>query len=179
MSVMRTRRETPPATIRAAPVRAGSGSERLGTIVGRPRQRTARERHDARRNPSVLLVDPDQEYRTTVRAALVEAGIDVVGETGSGVEAEILVTCARPDIVVMEVVLDDRDGIDVARLIRARDPEVQVILLTGTESPTAPLSLQMGGLYVAAFLWKSDGASWVVEAVGRASRRRRRDLSGE
>jgi DNA-binding NarL/FixJ family response regulator len=124
-------------------------------------------------------VDPDREYRMTLRAAMVDAGIDIVGETGSGVEAEILVTRARPDIVVMEVVLDDRDGIDVARLIRARDPEVQVILLTGTESPTAPLSLQMGGLYVAAFLWKSDGASWVVEAVGRASLRRKRDLSGE
>jgi hypothetical protein len=48
-------------------------------------------------------------------------------------------------------------------------PEVQVILLTGTESPNAPLNLKVGGLYVAAFLWKSDGASWVVEAVGRAS----------
>jgi CheY-like chemotaxis protein len=77
---------------------------------------------------------------------------------------------ARPDIIVMEVVLDDRDGIDVARLIRARDPEVQLILLTGTESPNAPLNLKLGGLYVAAFLWKADGASWVVEAVGRASR---------
>jgi DNA-binding NarL/FixJ family response regulator len=166
---VRTGRKTRAKAVRAVQTR-GSGLERLGTIVGRPRQRTAGERYDGRGNPSVLLVDPDGEYRTTLRARLVEAGIDVVGETGSGVEAEILVSCARPDIIVMEVVLDDRDGIHVARLIRARDPEVQVILLTGIESPNAPLNLKLAGLYVAAFLWKSDGASWVVEAVGRASR---------
>jgi CheY-like chemotaxis protein len=163
---MRTGSEPPAKAVRAVPVR--SAVERLRTIVGRVR-RTPRERYDDRGNPSVLLVDSDRDYRMTLRTLLVQAGIGIVGETGSGVEAEILVTCARPDIVVMEVTLEDRDGLDVARSIRARDPDIQVILLTGSESTDVPLNLQAGGLYVAAFLWKSDGANWIVEAVGRAS----------
>jgi DNA-binding response OmpR family regulator len=124
-----------------------------------------------------LLVDPDREYRMTLRAAMVDAGMTSWGRRGMGSRPRSL-SRARPDIVVIEVVLDDRDGLDVARLIRARDPDIQLILL-GSESSATPLNERARRLYAAAFPLKSDGANWVVEAIGRASLRRKRDLSGE
>ena len=63
---------------------------------------------------TVLVVDDHAEYRVSVRALLVAAGFDVVGEAGTGAEALEAVGRLGPDVVLLDVRLPDIDGITVA-----------------------------------------------------------------
>jgi DNA-binding NarL/FixJ family response regulator len=57
-------------------------------------------------------------------------GFEVVGEAGSAAEALALVEEAKPDVVLLDISLPDRSGLEVAREIREKVPEAKVIMLT-------------------------------------------------
>ncbi|MBI4594706.1 MAG: response regulator transcription factor [Candidatus Rokubacteria bacterium] len=59
-----------------------------------------------------------------------EKGIDVVGEAGTAEAAVTLAARLRPEVVVLDVRLPDRSGVEACREIRASDPAVHVIMLT-------------------------------------------------
>jgi len=82
---------------------------------------------------TVLLVDDDAMYRRAL-AAFLDASfdLDVVGDTGDGVEAMSLAERLRPDAVVIDIAMPGTNGIDVAEKIISSLPETAVILVTGT-----------------------------------------------
>jgi len=80
---------------------------------------------------TVLLVDDDVLVRAGVRLILeAETDIDVVGEAGSGREAIDLAAGLRPDVVLMDIEMQDVDGIEACRTITASDDGVNVVMLT-------------------------------------------------
>jgi DNA-binding NarL/FixJ family response regulator len=79
----------------------------------------------------VFLVDDHEIVRRGVREVLQADSMDVVGESGSACQAERVLPVLRPDVAVLDVRLPDGSGIDVCRTIRARDPSIQVLILTG------------------------------------------------
>jgi DNA-binding NarL/FixJ family response regulator len=82
---------------------------------------------------TVLLVDDDAMYRRAL-AAFLDASydIDVVGDTGDGLEAMTLTERLRPDAVVIDVAMPGANGLDVAEKIVSAFPDTAVILVTGT-----------------------------------------------
>lgn len=83
------------------------------------------------RRISVLIVDEHPAMRAGLHATLrVEDGFDVVGEAVSGEEALARVVELRPDVVLMDVILPDRGGVDLIRVIRGLLPDVRVVILT-------------------------------------------------
>lgn len=85
----------------------------------------------SRRKIAVLLVDDHEVVRVGLRSLLAgERGIEVVGEAGSAAEAVARAESLRPDVVVMDVRLPDRSGVEACREIRGVDPRVKVIMLT-------------------------------------------------
>lgn len=79
----------------------------------------------------VLLVDDHPLVRQGTRASLSTAGdLEVVAETGDADEAIILACRLRPDIVLLDIRLPGKSGIDVARTLRRSLPETKVIILT-------------------------------------------------
>jgi DNA-binding NarL/FixJ family response regulator len=83
------------------------------------------------RKITVLLVDDHEVVRVGLRSFLNrEAGIEVVGEAGSAVEAVAQAGRLRPQVVVMDIRLPDRSGVEACREIRSADPNVRVIMLT-------------------------------------------------
>ena len=81
---------------------------------------------------SVLIVDDHQMFRQGIRSRLEEEpDIEVVGETGTAEEAFVLVDKTSPLIVLLDIRLPSMSGIEAARLMRKRHPEVRILILTG------------------------------------------------
>src|SRR5512147_2372350 len=79
----------------------------------------------------VLIVDDVAETRENVRKLLqFEADIEVVGAARTGREAIQLSDELKPDVVLMDINMPDMDGISATEAIRARQPAVQIIILS-------------------------------------------------
>lgn len=80
---------------------------------------------------SVFLVDDHQVVRQGLRDFLeLQDDIDVVGEAASGVEAIGLVKQLLPDVVIMDLVMPEMDGVESTRRVKSVSPTTQVIVLT-------------------------------------------------
>jgi len=82
----------------------------------------------------VLLVDDQTLVRQGIRLLLeIEPDIQVVGQAASGREAIQQVEAVHPEVVLMDVRMPDMDGIEATRQLKARFPDVSVIILTTFE----------------------------------------------
>jgi DNA-binding NarL/FixJ family response regulator len=79
----------------------------------------------------VLVVDDHALFRRGLQMVLEqEADIEVVGEAGDGAEAVERATDAMPDIVLMDVRMPKRGGIDACTAIKDAVPSAKIIMLT-------------------------------------------------
>ena len=83
--------------------------------------------------PTVLVVDDDAGFRRVARYLLTMRGLIVVADVASGEAALDAVRRLRPDGVLLDVNLPDRDGPSVTRLLAARSGAPSVVL-TSTEA---------------------------------------------
>lgn len=80
---------------------------------------------------SVLLVDDHNMVRIGLRAYLSTLpDIEVIGEAGTGAEAVRLVGELAPDVVLMDLIMPEMDGVEATRQIKKISPATQVIVLT-------------------------------------------------
>ena len=95
---------------------------------------------------SVLLADDHAIVRHGLCALLgTESDIEVVGEAKDGNEAVDMARRLSPDVIVMDLVMPRRDGVDATAAIRANDPEAKIVVLTsfGTSDKIAR-ALELG-----------------------------------
>jgi DNA-binding NarL/FixJ family response regulator len=79
----------------------------------------------------VLLVDDHSLYRHGLRTALADQqGLEVIGEAANGAEAMTLFDALGPDMVVLDIHLPDTTGLELARLMLQKRPEVRLAILT-------------------------------------------------
>ncbi|MDQ7827386.1 MAG: response regulator transcription factor [Armatimonadota bacterium] len=78
----------------------------------------------------VLLVDDHPLFRDGLRSLLQARGVQVVGEASDGQEALERAWQLRPDVVLMDITMPRMDGLEATRLIKARMPDVKVVILT-------------------------------------------------
>ena len=81
----------------------------------------------------VLLVDDEVGFRETVSKRLKRRNVDLVA-VGSGEEALEHLQIERVDIVVLDMKMPGMDGIQTLRAIKAVDPLIEVVILTGHAS---------------------------------------------
>ncbi len=82
----------------------------------------------------VLIVDDHALYRRGLQTILgTEDGIEVVGEAADGVEAVQIAEQTRPDVVLMDVGMPRRGGIEACRTIRQRVPSARILMLTSSD----------------------------------------------
>ncbi|MEM7331253.1 MAG: response regulator transcription factor [Chloroflexota bacterium] len=80
---------------------------------------------------TVLLVDDHRVVREGVKAMLsIHADIEVVGGADSGAEAILLAKEHAPDVVLMDLIMPEMDGVEATRQVRAASPDSKVIVLT-------------------------------------------------
>jgi NarL family two-component system response regulator LiaR len=78
-----------------------------------------------------LVTDDDPLVRRLIRDTLQRDNVTVIAEATSGREAVELALFYRPDVVVMDYMMPEMDGIEATRRIYEQAPEIRVILLTG------------------------------------------------
>src|SRR5690242_17487779 len=76
----------------------------------------------------VYLLDDHEVVRHGLRDLLEREGdIEVVGESGSAVDAAHRIPALRPDVAVLDGRLPDGSGVDVCREIRSVDPSIRAL----------------------------------------------------
>src|SRR4051812_39299656 len=79
----------------------------------------------------VLLVDDHAVVREGLRTFLdLQDGLDVVGEAEDGEQAVSEAERLRPDVILMDLVMPNLDGVGAMRALRERLPDARVIVLT-------------------------------------------------
>ena len=82
-------------------------------------------------NMRVLIADDHAIVREGLRSLLdVQADIEVAGEARDGQEVLEMAEALKPDIILMDVTMPVMNGLDATRLIKQRDPEVKILILT-------------------------------------------------
>jgi DNA-binding NarL/FixJ family response regulator len=79
----------------------------------------------------VLIVDDHEIVREGLQTLLSEEpGFDVVGTAGDGATAVALAQATKPDVIVMDLVMPELDGIEATRRILRENPSARVLVLT-------------------------------------------------
>jgi NarL family two-component system response regulator LiaR len=124
-----------------------------------------------------MLVDDHEMVRKGLATFLFAYDdLQLVGEADSGAAAILLCGEIRPDVVLMDVLMPDMDGIDATRAICQKYSQVQVIALTSyKEGDLVKKALEAGAI---AYLLKDVSADDLVAAI-RAAHAGRATLSPE
>ena len=78
----------------------------------------------------VMLVDDRPLVRNGIASLLRARGPQVVAEAGDGQEARDIVADAAPDLVLMDIRMPRMGGLEATRLIKARHPDIKIVMLT-------------------------------------------------
>jgi two-component system response regulator DevR len=117
----------------------------------------------------VMLCDDHELVRRGLISVLEDAGgIEVVGEAGDADAALKAVESSRPDVVIMDVRLPGRSGIEACREIRSAFPDTKVLMLTAYSDDEALFSSIMAG--AAGFVLKQVRGGDLVGAVRQVAR---------
>ncbi|MCX6395796.1 MAG: response regulator transcription factor [Propionibacteriales bacterium] len=112
----------------------------------------------------VYLLDDHEMVRAGIRTFLEAAGdIEIVGESGSAVDAGNRIPAARPDVAVLDARLPDGSGIDVCRSVRSVDPSIKALILTSYDDDEALFSAIMAG--AAGYVLKEIKGSDLLSAI--------------
>jgi DNA-binding NarL/FixJ family response regulator len=93
----------------------------------------------------------------------VEPGIEVVGEAGDGVEGTELATSAAPDIVLLDIRMPKRSGIEACLAIKDAVPSAKIIMLTVSDEEADLYEAVKSG--AAGYLLKDSSIEEVAQAV--------------
>ena len=94
----------------------------------------------------VILADDHAVVRKGIREFLTEPGdIEVVAEASDGDEAIALIEQHRPDVVVLDIQMPKRSGIDVCRHIRTQQWPVGILILTAYDDDPYVLAVLQAG----------------------------------
>jgi DNA-binding NarL/FixJ family response regulator len=116
------------------------------------------------REISVLVTDDEPLFVEMIKAILsAEEDIAVVATACNGRSAVRLAQELRPDVIVMDVSMPVMDGIEATRVIRDRDPDACVMILTGGTAPNDVARARKAG--AAAYLTKDRIATELVAEI--------------
>ncbi len=118
---------------------------------------------------TVMIVDDHEMVRKGARGYLeAQPDITVVAEAGSGSEAVRLAREVVPDVVLMDLVMPEMDGVEATRKVKDISPRTQIIVLTSYHQDEHIFpALQAGAI---SYLLKDVKARELVAAIHQAAR---------
>ena len=112
----------------------------------------------------VLVVDDQELFRRGLTMLLaVEPGIEVVGEAGDGIEGESLAASAAPDVILLDIRMPKRSGIEACLAIKDAVPSAKIIMLTVSDEEADLYEAVKSG--ASGYLLKDSSIEEVAQAV--------------
>jgi two-component system, NarL family, invasion response regulator UvrY len=94
----------------------------------------------------VLTVDDQEVFRVVAREVIdATPGFESIGDASGGEEALSAVQRLGPEMVLLDVRMPGLDGVEVARRLRATNPDVLVVLISVEEPMDIPSAAQLSG----------------------------------
>jgi DNA-binding NarL/FixJ family response regulator len=117
----------------------------------------------------VLIVDDHAVVRSGLRLLLqAEDDIDPVGEAGSGRDAVFEARSLKPDVILMDVVMPDGNGLDVVPTLVHERPETKILMLSMQDDPQYVRQAFAAG--ASGYVLKEAADTEVVAAVREVAR---------
>ena len=113
---------------------------------------------------SILILDDHPMMREGL-AQLInnEAGLSVCGEAGTGQDAFALAAKLKPDLLLADISLPDKSGLEVIKELRSFHPDIAVLVISmHDESLYAERVLRAGGR---GYIMKQEGGKKLMEAI--------------
>jgi DNA-binding NarL/FixJ family response regulator len=115
----------------------------------------------------VLIADDHEVFRSGLASLFADADIEIVGEAQNGEEAVKKTIEHRPDVVLMDIRMPERDGLDALETLRMETPEIPIIMLSTYDNPTyVARSVALGA---ADFVLKGTTREDLISAIERAA----------
>jgi DNA-binding NarL/FixJ family response regulator len=112
----------------------------------------------------IFLLDDHEIVRRGLRELLETVeDFEVVGESGSAVEASRRIPALRPNVAIFDARLPDGSGIDVCREVRSVDPSIAGLILTSYDDEQALATAILAG--AAGYLLKDIKGNGLIEAI--------------
>ncbi|MBI4310000.1 MAG: response regulator [Candidatus Omnitrophica bacterium] len=116
--------------------------------------------------PKILLVEDEADACCALQSFLGRRGFTVTS-TGSGLEALSLVEVSRPDLILLDITINDLNGIEVLKRVRQKDKDIKVIVITGQMCPASEID-SIAQLGIEGFFNKPLILSDLGELINRA-----------
>ena len=116
----------------------------------------------------VLLVDDHDLFRTGLRTLLEEQGVEIVGEAANGDEAVQLVEEHAPDVVLMDLDMPGKGGIEATREIVAVAPLTRIVVLTISDEDADVMDAVVAG--ACGYLLKDATIHDLLRGIAAASK---------
>lgn len=117
----------------------------------------------------VVFADDHEVVRQGIESLMAGSEIEVIGIAGTGADAYRLATTRNPDVVVLDVRMQDEDGLTVLGNIRKKLPDLPVVMISTFDNPTyVARSIALGA---SDYLLKGSTRDEMVEAISRAARK--------
>ena len=112
----------------------------------------------------VMVVDDHPIVRRGLREVLEDSGgFEIVGQAADGMEAVGMAMESRPDVIVMDVMMPKKDGVESCRDILDALPDTKVVMLTAASEEDAVIEAIAAGAM--GFVQKYSGSRELVDAL--------------
>jgi DNA-binding NarL/FixJ family response regulator len=112
---------------------------------------------------TAIIVDDHEGFRAFARTFLEASGFDVIGEAGDGAGAVETIERLDPDVVLLDVLLPDIDGFEVARRVMEGSSRPAIVLTSTREASDYGTKVSQAG--VRGFISKGDLSRERLEIV--------------
>lgn len=112
----------------------------------------------------ILIAEDHAIVRAGLYALLeIKPGLEVVGEAADGIEAVLKARSLQPDVVLMDLVMPRKDGIEAIHEIKRENPEARILVLTSfAEDEKVFPAIKAGAL---GYLLKDSSPEELVQAI--------------
>ncbi len=117
-------------------------------------------------HPKILIVDDNDLMRTLLRGILRNEAYQIIGEARNGLIALEMTERLRPDIICMDVMMPEMDGLEALQEIKEKYPKIIIVMITGNPSvENVQESIKSGA---SGFIIKPFNAAKVLDTLARA-----------